>query len=657
MAVEDKTERRYDGKFSEGDIAEFVECEIGSDVANSFDRRFDADQIFDIMTGHAPALIADKYDKQVEGDSIVDMYKSMVPPANLDANQVYFWMTERIRPLVANKYDQQFDGDCILDMYKSNIFPDEANACLKFTEPSKVIKHVLRKRRKLAKGLPDRFPFEEAYMLVEAGISPEVIRSYSDRFDSEEIKQFVNHNISADTANGYNQRFNSYEALALSVLGVGPLTANSYCHKFFVWNIYDLFHKGIMPEDANEKLKGYNPNIHINERTEFILRNIPPKEVNSGLNKYSDRFSLKSKCWLLIEGVDRDTASRYDLRFYGGDIAELVKAGIKPEDAVLYGHEITGEEIISLIEHGLTPEKAKRMNMTNSKFMVYLLDRVFPYNPDYKIVGVGSRGVLAYDKQMGVLSKIAPDLENEFALLSHIKSKGVHFKNVVNLGEMTYSDGKRSRHRTAARVNSDNGPYTLPVEFEELPINIIELQYIRGRTLEEMMANQEPTSIEKVISFSSDILHGLIELRSVGIWYHRDVRPANIMIDEEKDNAIITDLGIATTDRDALPLDNKRFGGPNDLTSLGQVMYYMTTGQHIFDQSQSMSKTFGSVADTINDYRTQVYADETGQMLEKHLQQVDQTIQDARIATIIKSCLTAGKDEHERIQKMFQELK
>jgi len=198
------------------------------------------------------------------------------------------------------------------------------------------------------------------------------------------------------------------------------------------------------------------------------------------------------------------------------------------------------------------------------------------------------------------------------------------------------------------------------------------IRYINGDSLEDILKHNlkqlgsySPTKIlkygigiafspEKVIKYGAGIMNGLIEMRRAKIWYHRDIRPANIMIDEERDEPVIVDFGIATEDRQALPKNNKRFGGPNDLTSLGQVMYYMATGMHLFDQSQSMSRTFGSVADEINDYRTKVYSDPTGKLLEQHLGQVDSEIKDERVATLIKSCLTARRGQYKRMQRMFR---
>ena len=77
------------------------------------------------------------------------------------------------------------------------------------------------------------------------------------------------------------------------------------------------------------------------------------------------------------------------------------------------------------------------------------------------------------------------------------------------------------------------------------------------------------------------------------------------MIDYENDKAVIIDLGIATTKKGAQPLDNRRYGGVNDLVSLGQIIYKMYTGEHLFAESESMETTI--YAQELNDHRDWIY--------------------------------------------------
>jgi serine/threonine protein kinase len=187
----------------------------------------------------------------------------------------------------------------------------------------------------------------------------------------------------------------------------------------------------------------------------------------------------------------------------------------------------------------------------------------------------------------------------------------------------------------------------------------ISTELIIGKSLEDIIKNYKIPK-NKALEYSAQICEGLIEMRRARVFYHRDIRPANIMIDFERDRAIIIDLEIATTNKYALSKDNRRFGFTkgkvaNDLVSLGQIMYYMATGKHLFNKSESMTKTFSDVAEEINDYRTKVYSDETGELLKTHLKQVDNDIRDDTLRKLTKACLTSEHYQYNKINKMFKE--
>ncbi|MEA3430022.1 MAG: hypothetical protein U9R08_01995 [Nanoarchaeota archaeon] len=191
----------------------------------------------------------------------------------------------------------------------------------------------------------------------------------------------------------------------------------------------------------------------------------------------------------------------------------------------------------------------------------------------------------------------------------------------------------------------------------EIPIqrwdqSTIILRYIPGDSLEEILS-RNPLSFEKTIQYTKGILAGLIELQKNGIYYHRDIRPANIIIDSLIDAPVIIDLGIAIMEEDACAKDNRRYGpsGPqaNDLISLGQVMYKMATGKHIFAKSQSMEKTV--YAQDLADHRDWIYADRI--RLNYYFKKVDKNLP-INLATLIKVCLTANNDDHEKIQRLLE---
>lgn len=180
----------------------------------------------------------------------------------------------------------------------------------------------------------------------------------------------------------------------------------------------------------------------------------------------------------------------------------------------------------------------------------------------------------------------------------------------------------------------------------------LKLDYISGNSLADVIREQN-LSNNQILIYTNNILNGLIELDTAGIKYHRDLRPANIMIDNKQDKAIIIDLGIATTDENALPKDNRRYGGPNDLVSLGQIVYKMATGSHLFLDSESMERTI--YADSIKDARDKIYEDNNS--LEYYLEKVNTNVKNDKLCTLIKDCITANAGDIYKIkEKYFGEI-
>lgn len=321
-------------------------------------------------------------------------------------------------------------------------------------------------------------------------------------------------------------------------------------------------------------------------------------------------------------------------RFDGLSVANLIKSGCSPREADLYHPKFDGTSIAVLYSIGLKPNKIsrdKQERLFNLFSKITRLVRKRNYKDKFKFLGTGvSSVVLLKDNSAW---KFAEEINKEYPLLKKIKDyhKGSQ-KNIIKV------KGK-------------------PEEGIAL-----EIEYIQGDSLESILEKQTPSleeeksllSKNKVIKYASDIINGLIEMHNAGVWHHRDIRPANILIDEKNDRAIIIDLGIATTDKHALPKDNRRYGGVNDLVALGQVIYKMATGEHIFGESNSMEKTI--YAPKIKDYRDMVYSDRSGKLLEKHIRQVNEKIQDEKLKTLIKVCLTSKNYHYKRIQRIFEEL-
>ncbi len=258
------------------------------------------------------------------------------------------------------------------------------------------------------------------------------------------------------------------------------------------------------------------------------------------------------------------------------------------------------------------------------------------YLQRYGFLGTGRRSLVVLDKENVSAYKFSRTEREETRLLHKlaclsVQNNTVRIKRVIGFSQ---------------------------IDIPEV-VDILELEYISGKSLHQLLCEETKLSQEKTLRYSSGILNGLLELRQAGIWHHRDIRPANIMIDEEKDRAVIIDLGIATTDKDALAEDNRRFGSPsgrraNDLTSLGQVVYKMAAGEHIFAESKSMERT--TYADKLRDHRDWIY-ERPEERLPPYLRRVEETVNDRGLCGIVHFCLTSeGTDEdYKTLEARFKE--
>lgn len=128
------------------------------------------------------------------------------------------------------------------------------------------------------------------------------------------------------------------------------------------------------------------------------------------------------------------------------------------------------------------------------------------------------------------------------------------------------------------------------------------MQYIAGSSLQERVDRHGPLSIAEVLRVGSQIAAGLQAAHQQGL-VHRDVKPANILLEESVERVLISDFGLARTADDAnLTRSGAITGTPHymspeqasgalvdvrsDLFSLGSVLYFACTGRPAFRAPQ-----------------------------------------------------------------------
>lgn len=586
---------------------------LEDDVGEEYDKRFDRWYTQRFQDKKIPANLVNAYSKRFHPFSILEFAETNCDPE---------WV---------NAFDLRFLSDEIKNFHKKNVDPKIVNA------------------------YNSRFQAYEILHFLNDKCLPELVNAFDPRFSCDIIININKLGKSPQLANEFDTRFQGWEVEYLLERDFSPEVANKFDPRFSVWGI-DCFGNKISPDIANAYDKRFS------SETISSFQNGTKKFSPEEANAFRSEFNGKSVLTFLEAGFSSDKIDEFDKRFSEEDLKILVKQRYRAEIVNVFNQRFSGREIAELINANCTPAESEeyltefdgigisllyrlKINPSNTsteeqkKFYDVLsgiinFKRVFEHTDSISFINSGASGVVLAETNLKERQKnrkknawkFSKEISKEYVFLKLIND--YHRKSLKNVV------------RTLGAVKDDI---------------VVRLQYIEGQTLDELIrTSQEGIAPAKILSYAYDILNGLIEMKQAGIWYHRDLRPANVIIDRIRDTAVIIDLGIATTDKNALPKDNRRYGGWNDLISLGQIVYHMATGKHIFDQSESQSITLSSRAEQIKDYRNKVYTDPTGKLLQKHLTQVEEDVTNEDIKKLIVSCLKAGNNDHKQIFSMVK---
>ena len=120
------------------------------------------------------------------------------------------------------------------------------------------------------------------------------------------------------------------------------------------------------------------------------------------------------------------------------------------------------------------------------------------------------------------------------------------------------------------------------------------MQYVAGESLQQRIDREGPLDLCEILRIGMQTASGLAAAHSQGL-VHRDVKPSNVLLEEDVDRALLSDFGLARAADDAsLTQTGFHPGTPqymspeqargdlvdcrSDLFSLGSVMYVMCTG-------------------------------------------------------------------------------
>ncbi|HEX4809932.1 MAG TPA: serine/threonine-protein kinase [Bryobacteraceae bacterium] len=135
------------------------------------------------------------------------------------------------------------------------------------------------------------------------------------------------------------------------------------------------------------------------------------------------------------------------------------------------------------------------------------------------------------------------------------------------------------------------------------------MQYVDGRTLEQVLSRGEELSREQVVRILRDISDALDYAHREGI-IHRDIKPSNIILDASSGRPMLMDFGVAritasrrTTARGTIvgtaqfmapeQIEDRPIDGRTDQFSLAVVAYEILTGRLPFNSESTMALMFG----------------------------------------------------------------
>jgi serine/threonine protein kinase len=161
----------------------------------------------------------------------------------------------------------------------------------------------------------------------------------------------------------------------------------------------------------------------------------------------------------------------------------------------------------------------------------------------------------------------------------------------------------RREAKTLARLKHPNIVRFYSFEQDGDDVFIV-MEYVRGKTLQELIDTQGPLPIADVKQLMREVGHALDYAHSRKI-IHRDIKPTNVMVRTDG-TYLLSDFGIAkmsdSTTRTLVPLGtpaymspeqfrNERVDKRSDVYSLGAVLYKAITGRLPFTGEQGKGST------------------------------------------------------------------
>ena len=191
---------------------------------------------------------------------------------------------------------------------------------------------------------------------------------------------------------------------------------------------------------------------------------------------------------------------------------------------------------------------------------------------------------------------------------------------------------KRLKREASAAARIDHPNVTSVYRLGSLPDGTpyIVMQYVRGRTLTALMASSGHVTVERAVAIVSQLAEALAAAHRERI-IHRDVKPGNVLIEQDTNLAILSDFGIAGLQEtgnhiatrltlhgevlgDARYISPEQARGDpptpaSDIYSLGIIAYELLTGSYPYPgDGNDLSAHLGEEAIPLSNHRADISA-------------------------------------------------
>jgi len=196
---------------------------------------------------------------------------------------------------------------------------------------------------------------------------------------------------------------------------------------------------------------------------------------------------------------------------------------------------------------------------------------------------------------MGKVYRVIDKKLNEEVAMKLIKPEIASDKKTLDRFSNELKLARKIVHKNVSRMFDLN---------EEKGTHYITMEYVRGEDLKRLIRKIGQLSAGQVIPVAKQVCEGLAEAHRLGV-VHRDLKPQNIMVDEEG-SARIMDFGIARSIKgkgitgagvmvgtpeymSPEQVEAKEVDQRSDIYSLGVILYEMVTGRVPFEGDTPLS--------------------------------------------------------------------